>query len=101
MPRVSPAAAEAPLVLALDMGTSSMRALLFDRHGRQVEGADAQRRYDLRTTPDGGAEADAAELFDLLLGCIDGALRGAGDRVAAIGAVGSSCFWHSLLGLDE
>ncbi|MEA2527865.1 MAG: gluconokinase [Thermomicrobiales bacterium] len=101
MPRVSLAEAEAPLVLALDMGTSSLRALLFDRRGRPVDGTEAQRPYDLRTTPDGGAEADAAPLFELLLGCIDGALQAAGGRVAEIGAVGSSCFWHSLLGLDE
>jgi gluconokinase len=101
MPRVALAEAEAPLVLALDMGTSSLRALLFDAIGRMVEGTDAQRSYDLRTTADGGAEADAAPLFDLLLECIDGALVGAGDRIGEIGAVGASCFWHSLLGLDE
>ncbi|HEY7030881.1 MAG TPA: gluconokinase [Thermomicrobiales bacterium] len=100
MPRVALAEAEPPFVLALDMGTSSLRALLFDRSGRMVEGTDAQRKYDLRTTPDGGAEADAAALFALLLESIDGALAGAGPRAAEIGAVGASCFWHSLLGLD-
>jgi gluconokinase len=100
MPWISLAEAEAPLVLALDMGTSSLRARLFDGRGRAVDGTETQQGYELRTTPDGGAEADAAPLFALLLDCIDGALAAAGDRAGEIGAVGSSCFWHSLLGLD-
>ncbi len=100
MPRIVLADAESPLVLSLDMGTSSVRALLFDRLGRAVDGTEEQCGYDLRTTPDGGAEADAESLFALLLGCIDGSLGAAVARVAEIGGVGVSCFWHSLLGLD-
>ena len=59
MPIVSSASAEAPLTLAVDLGTSSFRALLFDRHGRAVDGSEEQRGYELVTSPDGGAEADA------------------------------------------
>jgi gluconokinase len=101
MSRVALAEAEAPFVLALDVGTSSLRALLFDRTGRAVEETEAQRRYDVRTTLDGGAEADAEPLFVLLLECIDSALAGARRRAGEIGGVGASCFWHSLMGLDE
>src|SRR5262245_6504979 len=79
MPFVSSTAAEAPLTLALDLGTSSFRALLFDRQGRAVSGSEEQRRYDLTTTPDGGAEADARVLFGLLLATIDRALNRAGE----------------------
>jgi gluconokinase len=100
MPAVSLAAAEAPLVLALDMGTSSLRALLFDRQGRAVAGSEEQRSHTLRTTPDGGAETDAAPLFEVLVRCLDGALARAGDRAGEIVAVGTTSFWHSLLGLD-
>jgi gluconokinase len=100
MPWISLAEAEAPLVLALDLGTSSLRALLFDGRGRAVDGTETQQGYELRTTPDGGAEADAAPLFALLLDCIDGTIGAAGERAGEIGAVGSACFWHSLLGLD-
>src|SRR5215216_1029546 len=101
MPKIGLAEAEAPLALSLDMGTSSLRALLFDALGRAVEGTDAQRQYDLRATPDGGAVADAATLFALLLECIDAVLDSAGARAGEIGGVGASCFWHSLLGLDQ
>jgi gluconokinase len=101
MPFVSSAAAEAPLTLALDLGTSSFRALLFDRHGRAVDGSEEQCRYDLTTTPDGGAEADAQMLFGLLLATVDRALNRAGEHSVDIAAVGLSCFWHSLVGLDD
>jgi gluconokinase len=101
MPFVSSAAAESPLTLALDLGTSSFRAVLFDRLGRAVDGSEEQRRYNLTTTPDGGAEADARMLFGLLLATVDRALNRAGERSADIAAVGLCCFWHSLVGLDE
>ncbi|MDP9367063.1 MAG: gluconokinase [Chloroflexota bacterium] len=101
MPSTVPlAAAEAPLVLALDLGTSSLRALLFDRWGRAVQGSEEQHAHRIRTTVDGGAETDPVPLFDLLVRCIDGALARAGDRVGEIAAVGTSCFWHSLVGVD-
>jgi len=100
MPTVPLESAEAPLVLALDLGTSSFRALLFDCHGQAVAGSEEQLRHTLRTTPDGGAEAGPDALFDLLVRCIDGALARAGARAGNIAAVGHSCFWHSLLGVD-
>lgn len=100
MPNVSLEGAEAPLVLALDLGTSSFRALLFDRQGRAVEGSEEQLRHTLRTTADGGAEAGPEALFELLVHCIDGVLDRIGPRAADIVAVGQSCFWHSLVGVD-
>ena len=53
MPSVTTAKAEAPLILTIDAGTSSARALLFDARGRAVEGVAAQERYDIRTGADG------------------------------------------------
>lgn len=97
---VSLADAAAPLVLALDLGTSSLRALVYDAHGRAVAGSEAQQVYALRTTADGGAEADALALFDLLVQSLDGALERIAPRARELAAVGTSCFWHSLLGLD-
>ena len=93
--------AEAPLILALDFGTSSVRALIFDRHSRSVSGSEEQLTYQLTTTSDGGAETDPRQLVVLVTRCIDGALTRVGGRAAEIAAVGTSCFWHSLLGVDE
>lgn len=101
MPTIPLADAETPLVLALDLGTSSFRALLYDAKARAVAHSEEQIEYDLRTTPDGGAEADADALLALLVRCVDSVLLGAGERAKAIGAAGVSCFWHSLLGLDQ
>lgn len=90
----------APFVLALDIGTSSTRAIVFDRDGYAIPGAQGRRTYRLRTSNDGGVEGDADTLVRLTIETIDEALRQAGPHATAIGAVGISCFWHSLLGLD-
>jgi gluconokinase len=79
-------------VLALDVGSSSTRVCAFDEGGRPL-GECAQRKYSARTARDGSAELDAAEL-----------VRGAEAVLAEAGdadALGISCFWHSLLLLDE
>ena len=39
--------AEAPFIIALDGGSSSLRAVLFDRWGRSVEGVEARRPHVL------------------------------------------------------
>jgi gluconokinase len=101
MPQISLAEAEAPLILALDLGTSSFRALLYDGQARMVAESELQLRYELRTTPDGGAEVAASDLFDLIVKCVDAAMIHAADRDQDIVAVGTACFWHSLLGLDR
>lgn len=98
MSSVSLADAELPLVLALDLGTSSFRALCYDAQARVVEGTEEQLEHSPSYTADGGVEADAADLFDLLVLCIDGALHRLGRRSRDLVGVGSSCFWHSLMG---
>ena len=44
MPAIIPSQAEPPLVLALDVGTSSARGLLYDRQGRALEGTVGTQR---------------------------------------------------------
>lgn len=90
---------ESPFVLALDVGTSSVRTLLFDRTGRELEGIEGRRTYSVTATPDGGAEIDPGELLRLVEEAIDAALAQAGERSREIVAVASCTFWHSLLGV--
>ncbi|HEX5324211.1 MAG TPA: FGGY family carbohydrate kinase, partial [Capsulimonadaceae bacterium] len=52
------------LILSLDIGTSSTRALLYDSQGRALKDAEVQIAYNQTTTPDGGVETDAAALYD-------------------------------------
>jgi gluconokinase len=90
-----------PAVLALDIGTSSCRARLYEAaDGRPVRGAAARIAYSPRTTPDGGAELDPDALFDSVCACIDQVLAAAPPADRSIAGVATSCFWHSLLGLN-
>ena len=85
-----------PVALALDVGTSSVRAMLFTREAAPVDGAEVQLKYRRTLRGDGTAEVDVDELFEVTLNTIDGLLsqqRGARD----IAAVGISTFWHGLL----
>jgi gluconokinase len=86
-------------VLALDVGTSSCRASLFDAGGLRVPIVGAQAPYVPRVTHDGGAELDADALMAWVADVIDGVTTAAGP--ASIAAVGISTFWHSLLGVNS
>lgn len=90
----------APLILALDVGTSSTRALLFDATGAEISGAKAQETYELTVTGEGEVSVDADKLVDVVAHTIDQALQQAGSRVSSIGAVAADTFWHSLMGVD-
>lgn len=93
-------AAISPFVLAIDVGSSSVRALLFDARARQIDSTEHQTNYALETTPDGGSTALPDALLHLVVRCIDHALASAGERSNQIAAVGVTTFWHALLGLD-
>lgn len=97
MPVVDVRHAEQPLVLALDIGTSSTRAIIFDRRGRPLRDSESQLKYEMTTTPDGGAEVDALMLADLVGQSIDTVLA---RHQVPISAVGVAAFWHSLMGVD-
>ncbi|MCW5968865.1 MAG: gluconokinase [Blastocatellales bacterium] len=105
MPHASPENAERPLVLALDLGTSSARAVLYDRQGRLLEGAESRFEYVMTATPDGGVEIEADRLLEILSLVIDELLERARalipDLASALGGVGGCTFWHSVLGVDD
>lgn len=99
MPTVAPPHAERPLVLALDLGSSSVRAIVYDRSGREVEGTEGRIPWRWDLTAGGGVEADPDALLDGTFRAIDRALAGAGPAAAEIRAVGVSTFWHTIMGL--
>lgn len=94
-----------PLILAIDIGTSSLRTALFDARARRFVGTTAQETYSLRVTSDGCAELSPQTLRQTFLRCLTQTLRShqanRSLRSRSIIAVGTSCFWHSLLGADE
>ncbi len=93
--------AKQPYVLALDIGTSSTRALLFDAAGNAVPDIISQRKYKLTTSSEGEVSVDADMLVDVVAQTITEVLQSAGTMVEHIAAVAMDTFWHSLLGLDD
>jgi gluconokinase len=87
-------------VLALDLGTSSVRAMVFDDQVRARPEALARRGFDLSIAADdsGTATLDADEYLAALVACID-ELAKAG-HLDDIGLVAASAQWHSVLPVD-
>ncbi|MDQ5828568.1 MAG: FGGY family carbohydrate kinase, partial [Actinomycetota bacterium] len=83
----------------MDLGSSSVRAELYDASGRSVAGTETKLDYDLRYAADGGVVKDADDLLDLIARAIDGTLSQVGD--ARISGAAMSTFWHAVLGLDR
>lgn len=89
-----------PLVIALDVGTSSLRGALYDCEGRYIEGSRVQLANLVHTTATGGVELDPLHLMQNVEQTIDQVLDKAGKLVDKIAAVGIDTFWHSLMGVD-
>lgn len=88
------------LALALDIGTSSARAILFSSEGVAIPAMRAQRDYQVRTDPHGMAEFDPDHLLDQTARCVDELMQRADGLSERIACVGVCTFWHSMLGLD-
>ncbi|HEX5868825.1 MAG TPA: FGGY family carbohydrate kinase [Longimicrobium sp.] len=95
-----PPARRGPWILALDVGSSSVRAQWVDAAGEPLHADVAARaEHGWRATPDGAMETDADALADLCIRVIDTAMaagRSAGIRPAA---VATAAFWHGLVGI--
>ena len=88
-------------ILTLDVGTSSVRTLIFDDAGRQVPGLGSQLPYQVTATADGGVEMDADELTALAIRSlteIHGQISESGQRIHAFAC---ATFWHNVLGVDS
>jgi gluconokinase len=100
MTTVDPNHATFPLILTIDIGTSSVRVLLFDARGRVVETVVAQERYATHVTTDGAAEDDPDAALDRIARCIDTALAQAGPLAPFIGGVAVDTLVSNILALD-
>ena len=93
--------AEEPLILAIDIGTSSVRTILFDRLGRAVQGVEARQGHEVRTRPAGASEADPDALLELVFQGLDQMGSRAGHLAGKIGGVAACTFVNNILGIDE
>src|SRR5689334_5818900 len=88
------------LVLAIHIGTSSARVVLYNGHGHAVNGVVAQEGYTIRTTADGAAEDDPDAAIERAARCVDAALRLAGPLAERIGAVAVDTLVTTTLAID-
>lgn len=89
-----------PYILALDVGTSSTRALLFDANGNALPNALAQRTYKLTISNEGEVSVDPDALVSIVAQTIDDVLAMTGPSAEYIVAVAIDTFWHGLMGVD-
>jgi gluconokinase len=91
------------MVLAIDIGTSSCRSALYDATGTRLPETIAQFGYTLQTGSDGRAELRPADLDRAVRQAVTATLKiwRAQKSPRPIIGIGVSCFWHSLLGLDQ
>jgi gluconokinase len=88
-------------ILALDIGTSSVRAALYDFQGNVLPATFVKNERQLTATDDGGAEIDASEAISQIEKAIDDVLEKSKKIKGEIEYVAASSFWHSLVGIDE
>ncbi|MGB0388809.1 MAG: gluconokinase [Ardenticatenaceae bacterium] len=90
-----------PLVLTLDVGSSSIRTLLFDGLGRAVEGSLAVEGHCFESRAAGASVAAAEGLLERLFRCIDQTLAHCASVAGQIGAVACCTFVNNVCGVDE
>ena len=83
-------------LLSIDVGTSGVRAALFDERGAPVPGAQT-RNHRVFTTLSDFAELDADQIVAEVIAAIDELLT---NFSAPIDLIAISAFWHSLIGVD-
>ena len=88
-----------PLILALDQGTTSTRAIVFGADGRPLgeAGAPLQQYYP----QDGWVEHDADEIFEASVAALKGAVDAAGRTLAEIAAIGLTNQRETLVVWDK
>ncbi|MEV0807616.1 FGGY family carbohydrate kinase [Micromonospora sp. NPDC050200] len=86
-------------ILALDLGTSSVRGLVLNADAEPRPGALARRKVHLSVGDDGSGTLDAAGYLACLVECLD-ELAAAG-HLREVELVAVSAQWHSVVPLDH
>lgn len=85
-------------ILALDLGTSSVRGLVLDEAARPLPGALARRPAAISIGDDGRASLDGSAYLGALCDCLDE--LAAADHLHGVELVVASAQWHSVVPLD-
>jgi len=85
----------------LDIGTSSVRAGVYDCDANVFQETMVKNNRQLTATDDGGFEIDVDEAFNQLTQAIDDVIKKCPEELESIEYSATSSFWHSLLGIDK
>jgi len=89
-----------PVLLGLDIGTSGVRAALFDEKGSEI--TDAGIRINSPTLTIGVNDfIDADVLLEQVAQTLDALFAKLYEPVLRIELISLACFWHSLVGIDD
>ena len=88
------------MILAIDIGTSSVRAALYDQKGALAKGTLVKNERRLQGMIDGGSEIDAEYALLQVVETIDDVLNIAVGIKGEVTHVAACAFWHSLVGID-
>ena len=85
-------------VIGVDIGTTSTKAISFDRQGNIL--AEESARYSLDSPSPGRAEQDPDEILEAVLDALAAVVHATTEDGAEISGVSFSAAMHSLLALD-
>lgn len=88
-----------PLILSVDLGTTSIKLAIIDKHGHIV--ATATREYELKTLQASYVECSEETYWDAFTGGLTELLETIGGQKAAIKALGISAQGETLFFLDD
>ncbi|MEP6755071.1 MAG: FGGY family carbohydrate kinase [Chthonomonadales bacterium] len=86
-------------VLAIDIGTSSIRAFAYDRNASVIKGLRVQIEHKPDIS-DGGSTFDPEQFFYRFVRCLE-EMMALSRGVCKFHSVGITTFWHSMVGLDS
>src|SRR6478672_6909123 len=89
-----------PALLGLDIGTSGVRATLFDEKGGELSDASI-RINSLTLTLGAGGFIDADLLLEQVAQTVDALFAKLYEPTLRIELISIACFWHSLVGIDD
>ena len=87
-----------PCVLTIDIGTSSVRVILFDQTGKMVSSI-FRNTYNMKTSSDGGIYINADYLEQVVCSVIDEFCSAGGHP--PIDHVAMTTFWHNVVGVRD
>ena len=94
------AGARSAFLLSLDVGTSGVRAALFDDQGNEISGAQVSSQRSAAAFSDLGV-LDGDVIVSQVIETIDDLLATTVENGHHIRVIAISCFWHSLIGIDS